>query len=184
MTVILRYKEYIEQNESIYLPDLPKLIDPTSSEIAAFISQLSSSSEYSNDGNDILKISKEVFKNLEKNITIVLLPIQFWQKPEETLKNKIGDELDYYALLCSIFIALGTVSSKVLIVNYADRNVMSVYLEYNNELILFQHNTEPKHFKSKALLLKYICGSIDEEVISYEFNDKIYRDITLPLSFS
>ncbi len=179
----MRYKDHIEQVESLYLPDLPKLINPDLEDIISLSSEIKSSFENFSQKN-IKEASINLFNNLEKRIKITSLPIQFWQTPSETLKNEIGDELDYYSLLCSSLIALGCVTSKIFILNSDGKNTIVVYYEHENEILLFKNNTEPKSFKNKDLFFKYLIENIKTETIAYEFNDKIYRDITLPLSSS
>lgn len=179
----MRYKDHIEQEESLYLPDLPKLISPDLNEVTSLASEIKSQFE-NFSSNNIKEASINLFNDLEKRIKIVSLPIQFWQKPSETLTNEIGDELDYYSLLCSSLIALGCFLSKVFILNTDGKNTMLVYYEHENEVVVFKHGTEPKIFKNKELFLKYLIENVETESIAYEFNDKIYRDIILPLSSS
>lgn len=81
ISVILRYKEYIEQSESIYLPDMPKLIDPDSSEIQSFISTIKNNFSNYTFKDNFLEAASIAFKKLEEQIYVVGLPIQFWQKP-------------------------------------------------------------------------------------------------------
>ena len=184
LSVIMRYKEHIEQSESIYLPDMPKLIEPYSEEILAFASAIKNEFENYNQKEDFHKAAERAFKKLEEEILVVQLPIQFWQTPSETLVNGICDILDYSSTLCSIFIALGCVSSKVVVINSDDSNKIMVYCENNNTFYLFEHMYEIKLFKDKELLLKYIIEKTAADATAYEFNDKLYRDLILPLSSS
>ena len=155
----MRYKEHIEQEESLYLPDLPKLINPDLDEIISLSSEIKSSVENFSQKN-LKAASFNLFNKLEKQIKVISLPIQFWQTPSETLKNEVGDELDYYSLLCSSLIALGCVLSKIFILNAEGKNTIVVYYEHENEVLMFKHETEPKTFKNKELFFKYLIENI------------------------
>ena len=184
LSVIMRYKEHIEQSESIYLPDMPKLIEPFSEEVSAFASAIKNEFENYTQKEDFPKAAEITFKKLEEDILVAQLPIQFWQTPSETLVNGICDILDYNATLCSIFIALGCVSSKVAVINFEDSNRIVVYCENNNTIYLFEHSYETKLFKDRELMLKYLIEKSTGDATAYEFNDKLYKDLILPLSSS
>ncbi|MEM0201442.1 MAG: hypothetical protein QXD23_03485 [Candidatus Micrarchaeaceae archaeon] len=159
---------------------MPKLITPDSDNIISFSSKIKNLFENYSQKNQ-KEASINLFNSLEAQIKVVSLPIQFWQTPSETLKNQIGDELDFCSLLCSSLIALGCVLSKVLILNSEDKNTMFVYYEQESEVIAFQYGLKPKTFKSKNLFFNYLIENINTETNAYEFNDKLYRDIILPL---
>lgn len=184
LSVLLRYKEHIEQSESIYLPDMPKLIEPFSEEVTAFSSSIKKEFENYTIKEDFYKAASTAFKKLEERILVVQLPMQFWQAPSEVLANGICDILDYSSMLCSILISLGCVSSKVAVINSEDNDRIVVYSENNGIFYLFEHNLEIKTFNNKELMLEYLLEKNKGEVTAYEFNDTLYRDLILPLSSS
>lgn len=178
----MRYKTYIEQSENLYLPDTPKLITPDSDEVFAFVISIKNEVEPYDFKSNFYEASIKVLEKLEAKISILQLPIQYWQTPSETLLNGIGDMLDYYSLLCSILISLGGVATKVLVLSIEDNSKVVVYSEdINNNVLLFEHSKEVKKFKNKELMFKYLIDKNNSDITAYEFNDKLYRDLTLPL---
>ncbi len=178
LSVLMRYKEYIEQSESIYLPDMPKLIEPESSEVRSFSLSIKNEFDPYSFKDDFFKAAQAAFQKLDKIVFVVQLPIQFWQTTSETLLNGVGDTLDYYSLFCSILIALGGVSSKVLVMTGDDKTTLSVYSETEMGILLFQRGEEIKNFKETKLMLEYLIEKNGNRSTAYEFNDKIYRDLS------
>ena len=86
----------------------------------------------------------------------------------------MGDVIDKNILLCSLLVALGNPSSKVLVV--IDGNMRSYnYFEFNGRHWLVDLSTGIKEFGSREAMLSSI--SIGEDSTVYEFNNQRYEDI-------
>ncbi|MEM0106825.1 MAG: hypothetical protein QXD11_02535 [Candidatus Micrarchaeaceae archaeon] len=175
LLILLRYKDYIEEKENISVAELPTLVTPKNAFVAKKANEIKSSiSNYIYELN-FNEAALKAFKFVCDEIEETVLPLQFWLTPEETLKFRMGDITDKSILLCSLFIALGNPSSKV-IVALGNKKIISIYYEFSNVLTLFdiQSKSMTVYASKEDLLAKLIA---DENVSAYEFNDQIYLDI-------
>ncbi len=177
LSIIMRYKDYIEEREGLYVADLPKLITPSDPAIVAVAKGITDSfPSYSYD-RDFLEAARLSYLYLLERITTLPLPVQFWQKPSETLENGAGDQFDKAVLLCSILISIGGASSKIIITITEGKRDFIVYSEYCGELI----TVDPERGVGKAFDRKDLISRLKikngAETSAYEFNDKMYSDI-------
>lgn len=178
LSVIMRYKDSIEENENLYIAELPKLILPQDASVVAVARNITSvfpAYEYENDFRNALKMAYEY---VSKEVAAVSLPIQFWQRPNETISNGAGDLFDKAVLLCSIMISLGAIPSKIIIAVKEDgeRNFL-VYTEYKGKILFVDIEQGVGELESKEGLLKKLNIGKDSEISAYEFNDKMYVDL-------
>ena len=177
LEMLMRYKDHIESEESVYVAELPKLITPDDSTVINLASKIKSSfSQYSYD-RDFYGAARMAYENIRDNIATISLPLQFWLSPSQTLKCEAGDVFDKATLLCSLLIALGNMSTKVIIAAKEQSRTFVVYCEYGSGLILFNLDFGISQAGSKQELLDSMNIGKDDELTAYEFNDKMYGDL-------
>ena len=116
------------------------------------------------------------FSFVKDNVEDVVLPLQFWLVPEETLVFMMGDVFDRNVLLCSLLVGLGNPSSKVLVTVNDETRKVFVYYELEGSAYLLDLGDGSKKFVGKDKLIASL--HIDENTTAYEFNDKAYRDLS------
>jgi hypothetical protein len=177
LTIIMRYKEYIEENENVYMAELPRLITPEDSPIVAAVEGIKSNfNPYSFEAN-IEAAEKEAYSYVVKNICSLEMPIQFWQLPRDAIMNGAGDAFDRACVLCSMLVCLGDLSSRILVMaNESERKVI-VYSEANSRITAFDFDHGIKTFKAFEEMKDYFALKSSNEPSIYEFNDKLFRNI-------
>ncbi len=177
LSIIMRYKEYIEECESLYIADLPKLITPSDPAVLAVSKGITDSFPSYSYERDFLEVARLSYLYLRDRITTLSIPVQFWQKPSETLENGAGDQFDKAVLLCSVLISVGAVSSKIIITITEGKRNFIIYSEYRGEII----TVDPERGLGKAFdrndLISMLNIKGDSETSAYEFNDRMYADI-------
>lgn len=177
LSIIMRYKEYIEEHEGLYVTELPKLVtpeDPSVISVAKIISNGIASYSYE---RDFLDAAQSAYQYVKEKIATVSLPIQFWQKPSEALGNGAGDSFDKAVLLCSLLISLGNVSTKIIMaVSDGERHFL-VYSEYNGRLMYIDVENGMSMAQDREELLAKLGINREQELTAYEFNDKMYTNI-------
>lgn len=175
--IITRYKNYIEENESLYVAELPKLVSPQDDAVLAQVGKIKGNFSSYNYDEDFYSAVKLAYDYMGREIMTVSLPIQFWQRPGETISNGAGDLFDKAVLLCSMLIALGCVSSKIVIAIRDGRRDFLVYSEFKDRLIVVDLENGISEAENRDELLNRLNVK-EGEVSAYEFNDKMYIDIT------
>ncbi len=175
LLIIERYKDYIEQKESLSVAELPTLITPNNELVKKKVDEVRTSfGTYTYDSN-FYKASVDSFHFVRDEIERVVLPLQFWLTPEETLSFGMGDEMDKNILLCSMLIALGNPSAKVLIhIRDSSRKTL-VYYEFQGKVYVLDPEDDVKSFENAQEMLDSM--QIGEDSTVYEFNDRTYKDI-------
>ncbi len=174
LTIISRYSEYIEEHENLSVAELPTLITPKNGAIITKADEIKSHFGAYKYDKDFNNASIKAFDFVKENVTEVVLPLQFWLVPEETLAFMMGDAFDRNVLLCTMLIALGNPSAKVLVAMKGDSRKIFVYYEHQG-FVLFDINDGTKQFKTKEELLESL--RIGDETTAYEFNDNVYTNI-------
>jgi len=174
LRIINRYNSYIGEDESISVAELPRLVTPKDQEVSKKAKEIMESFEQYSYDKDFYSASIMAYEFVKKNIEPIVLPVEFWLEPSETLEFGAGEKLDRYTLLCSLLIALGNPSAKILITEKNERLNPILYYEFNG-IYMLDFATEIKKFESKNELLSHI--GMDDDTIAYEFNDKMYLDI-------
>lgn len=176
LEIIMRYRDYIEEKEGLYVAELPKLITPENDSVALVAKGIKERFAVYNYSDNFVEAATHAYEYVN-GIDHISLPIQFWLKPAETIKYGAGDVFDRAALLCSLLIALGEQSAKVVIsVGESDR-AFGVYFERNGRYTLMELGKETRHFQSIDEMVKALGVGKSDEITAYEFNDKMYRDI-------
>jgi hypothetical protein len=177
LSIIERYKDYIEEKESLSVAELPTMITPKEPLIVKKAEEIKASfSLYTYDLN-FMEAANKAFNFVKEQIEEMVLPLQFWLSPKETLSFMMGDAVDRSLLLCSLLIALGNASAKVLMI-MADEKERKVFVhcEFNERLYLFNMEDKIEEFGTPEEMIMY--AEINENATAYEFNDHAYYDIT------
>jgi len=176
LAIILRYKDYIEEKENLNVAELPKLILPADESIITVSNRIKNAfSDYS-FGKDYINAAKLAYEYVKNEISTVSLPIEFWLTPTDTIKSGAGDIFDQATLLCSMLIALGNVTAKVITVIKPNERRFIVYSEFGGKIVAFDMDKGFGGFDSLEKLLEGLSLN-GEDVTAYEFNDKMYNDL-------
>ncbi len=175
LSVIMRYRDYIEENENLYVAELPGLVTPEDDAVVSFAEGIKGSS-YSYD-TDFASAAVSARRYVD-SLSTISLPIQFWQRTSETMRNAAGDAFDKAVLLCSILIALGNTSSRVLVLTREAERSIAVYFEHAGLTTYIDIEKGIRVFDSKESMLREAMGRTGSESTAYEFNDRMYADIT------
>ncbi len=174
--IISRYKDYISNDESISVAELPRLVTPKNPEIVKKAKEILSGFDPFDFDKNFYDASVLAYDFVKNNITSIVLPIEFWLEPSETLEFGTGEEIDRYTLLCSMLVAMGNPSSKILIVVKNEKVKATLYYELAGSVYLMDFNTGITKLESRESLLERY--NIDDDTTAYEFNDKMYLDIS------
>lgn len=175
LLILMRYKEYIEEKENISVAELPTLMTAKDSLVIKKATELKGEA-----GNYIYELNFneagiKAFNFVNNEIEEINLPLQFWLTPAETLRFGMGDITDKSILLCSLLIALGNPSAKVIVVLNSNKSV-AVYCNFSNSYTLFDLQKKAiMVYQTRDELLASI--GITEDASAYEFNDQLYQDI-------
>lgn len=177
LEIIMRYKEYIEERETLHVAELPTLVTPSDEAVISRVKNIKAMFASYNYDVDFPEAAKEAAWYVGKRIIAASLPIQFWLKPRQTIELEAGDAFDKAVLLCSILIGLGNVSSKIVTVMGGEGRRLAVYCEFKDRLLLFDTEGGSSEFGTKDELLSGLGMGKSEDITAYEFNDKMYNDL-------
>ncbi len=175
LAIIQRYKEYIEDEESLSVAELPTLVTPESEKVADKAAEIMGDFDHYSYEVDFYEASIKALEFVKDSIKDAVLPLQFWLTPTDTLTFRMGDSVDKCMLLCSLLIKMGNPSAKVLMKMYDSTRTVFTYYEHSGRVYLLDLKDSVKEFESREQLLGSL--SINEDVTAYEFNDKMYVDI-------
>ncbi len=175
LAIISRYKDYIEEKESISVAELPTLVTPNNNAVKGKVDEIKRSFEKYDYDKDFYEASLKAFEFVKEKIDSVVLPLQFWLTPEETLVFLVGDAFDKNILLCSLIIGLGNPSSKVMVVMKSDSKRIFVTYGYNAKFYLLDLNDGVREFSNRDEIMNILKEG--EEITAYEFNDRTYIDL-------
>ncbi|MCL5117513.1 MAG: hypothetical protein M1124_01635 [Candidatus Marsarchaeota archaeon] len=175
VSIILRYKDYIEEKERISVAELPRFVIPKNTRIQQKVEEFKSNFENYVYEKDFYYASLIAYDFVKNKISEINLPIEFWFYPNEILEFLIGDIIDKNILLCSLLIALGNPSAKVFTVINNSKQDIFTYYEFNGRVYKMDIKDEVLSFESKEKMLQTVL--INNETTAYEFNNHVYNDI-------
>lgn len=175
ISIILRYKEYIEEKEHISVAELPRFVTPKNTKIQEKVTNFKSTFGTYIYERDFYYASLLGYDFIKKEIDDINLPLEFWFYPNEILEFKIGDIMDKNILLCSLLIGLGNPSTKVFAIINNNKQDIFTYYEFNEKIYKFDIKNDISVFESKEKMISDLL--INENTIAYEFNNQIYNDI-------
>jgi hypothetical protein len=175
LAIISRYQDYIEEREHISVAELPTLVTPMNELVVKKVEEIKNAFGNYAYTSHFYEASINAFYFVKDQIVDVAMPIQFWMTPEETISFGIGDVLDRNILLCSLLIALGNPSAKTLV--YIKESIRRVftYYEFEGKAYMLNFLDGFKKYENREALIEAL--NLDDEAVSYEFNDKMYINI-------
>jgi hypothetical protein len=177
LEIIMRYKDEIEKGETVYVADLPKLVTPGDEAVTTVVKNIMSSYPAYDFEENFLAAAQQAQEYVKDKIATVSSPIQFWLKPNQVISLQAGDSFDKAILLCSMLIALGNPSTKIITSIKDNERKHLIYFEYQNELLCIDLEKGMDKVNSKEELFKRIGVNKETEMIAYEFNDKMYNNL-------
>jgi hypothetical protein len=176
LAIISRYKEYIQEKESLSVAELPVLVTPKNEAVAKKVTEIKGCFDPYSYEKDFYPACTNAFGFVKDDIAKIVLPLEFWLSPEETLTFMMGDMMDKNILLCSLFVALGNPSAKVLVRIRDETFKAFVYFEFDEKFYAFDIDDGTKEFQNKEAMIATL--NIDDETTVYEFNNQTYLDIS------
>lgn len=177
LEIIMRYKEQIEDKEGLYPADLPKLVTPENDNVVLLAKEIQNNFPAYNYDENFPEAAKLAYAYVKDKIMSISLPVQFWLKPEQTIMYCAGDIFDKAVLLCSLLIAMGNFSSRIVVAAKDTDRTFVVYSEFKGKLTAMDLDNGVRDYGSLDELLKELKVDNDDDTTAYEFNDKMYRDI-------
>lgn len=175
LAIISRYKDYIEEKESVSVSELPTLVTPKDDAVLKKVAEIQAGFGSYAYEKDFHSAAEKAYSFVKGEIDSAVLPLEFWLSPRDTLGCMMGDTIDKNILLCSMLIALGNPSAKVLI-NMKDEKVSSVvYFEFGPDIHMFDVESGQREFRSKDEMLAAL--GVREDSSAYEFNNQRYLDL-------
>ncbi len=175
--IIERYRELIEAGESKSIPELRSLVKPQSSAVIELRDKLTREFKPYDYERDFLAASQKSFEFVKDEIKNEHVNIEFWLSPRDILELSAADEMDKAILLCSLLIALGNRSAKVVVETKGGLKHAFVMFSFGSRYYLFDPVHDINLAGSKEILEAQISTEKDEEnKIVYEFNDTEYNE--------
>lgn len=177
LEIIMRYKDHIEEKETLYVAELPKLVTPTDESVTNLARNLTKSFPSYSYENDFRTAALEAQKYVKDSISQINLPIQFWLRPSQTISLEAGDVFDKAVLLCSLLAAMGNASSKIITAIKEGDQKFAVYCEYKDRILFLEIDGAVADFNNKEEVLARLGIGKDPDITAYEFNDKMYSNL-------
>lgn len=175
--IIERYRELIEAGESKSIPELRSLVKPQSSAIQEVKEKLLREFKEYDYERDFPAAAQKAFEFVRDEIKTEHIPIEFWLTPKDVLEMRVADEMDKAIFLCSLLIALGNKTAKVVVEMKGGFKHAFVMFSFSNRFYLFDPVHNINLAGSKEILEAQISSGKDEEnKIVYEFNDVEYNE--------
>ena len=78
LEIIMRYRDYIEEKETLYMADLPTLVTPAEESVLSKVKDIKSMFARYNYEEDFRSAAKEAQWHVRDKIVTISLPVQFW----------------------------------------------------------------------------------------------------------
>jgi|GEM_PF-835225 len=182
LSIISKYKDYIEEKEQKSINDLPSLITPQNDFVLSKADSIKSNFLPYDYEKNFYDASTIAFDFIQKNIDNVIMPVRYWLTPEETLLFKMGDIFDKNTLLVSLLIALGNYSSKVVLIVDNSKEETFSYCSYQNQILFFDFKKKKYKYKNINKALDSLNMKLDENAMIYEFNNLGVSTINYPVN--
>jgi len=179
LEIVMRYRDYIEERETLHAAELPTLVTPRDPAVVAKAEGIKRMFNSYNYDLDFPEAAKEAEFYVRSKISEANLPLQFWLRPSQAIELEVGDVFDKAVLLCSLLIGLGNASSRIIArVKDGETRRLAVSYEFNNRVFVFEMSEGSlKEFPTRAEMLGSL-GINEEGVDAYEFNDLMYDSLT------
>ncbi len=178
LEIIMRYRDYIEERETLHAAQLPTLVTPKDPSVVAKAEGIKRMFNSYNYTSDFIEAAKEAEFYVRSKIAETSLPLQFWLRPSQTMELEAGDAFDKAVLLCSLLIGLGNASSKIIVREKDGNCRLAVGYEFDGKAFLFEmEDGSLREFPDRAGMLSGL-GISEGGVDAYEFNDLMYDSLT------
>lgn len=175
--IIERYRDLIEAGESKSIPELRSLVRPQSSSVLELKDRLTREFKPYDYEKDFLTTAQKAYEFVKDEIKTEHVSIEFWLSPKDILELKAADEMDKAILLCSLLIALGNKSAKVVVEMKGGLKHAFVMFNFGNRYYLFDPVHDVNLAGNKEILEAQISTERDDEnKMVYEFNDTEYNE--------
>lgn len=175
LAIISRYKDYIEEREELSVADLPTLVQPNGALVAKKAGEIRALFPHYSYDRDFLGAAEKAFEFVKGQVEDVVLPIQFWLTPEETLDFMMGDQMDKNILLCSLLISIGNPTATVLVVKSESARSVYTYFEFGGRIHLAGMPDGTKEYASISEMIRALA--MPAGATAYSFNNQSYSDI-------
>lgn len=175
LAIIDRYKAHIEEHEGLSIAELPQLVTVKNDKVAAKAQEITVTFTAYDYDRDFRDAGTKAFNFVKDEIDEVVLPVQFWLLPEETLTFMMGDLMDKNILLCALIVKLGNPSAKVFVKIKGSQRESFVYYEFGGRLYVLDVGSGTKEFDGMESMLASL--NIDDDTMAYEFNNQSYADV-------
>lgn len=180
--ILDKYKELINEQERKTISQIKATVNPNDLTIKSIISKHKPVGyEYN---KDYIETLRKTYSFLKSEIEVVKTDIKvlYWLDAVSILKNKIADEQDVSALLCSAMQGLNDQEAMVYVVLLEDDNTHAfVKTKYKNQFYVFDL-TQKGPFEmftntdEKKLLEDYKFNGLKIKKIIYRYNQNNYID--------
>lgn len=177
LEIIMRYKDTIEKGEKLYVAELPKLITPEDEAVVSLVKSITSAFPSYSSEADFYDAVRQAHKYVKDSITTVTPPMEFWLKPAQAVEIEAGDIFDKAVLLCSMMIAMGNVTTKIMAVVSEDKKRFTVYCEFKGKILSVDVENDISEFQNREELMANMGVRANADITAYEFNDKMYNDL-------
>lgn len=178
LEIIMRYHDLIDEKENIYVAELPRLVMPKDTAVVALAGEITSGFGQYDYDRDFSEAARKACAYVRNRIENVTLPVQFWLIPGQTIEIGAGDDFDKATLLCSMLVALGNLSSKIIITVDDSKKTTGIYFDRAGGVTYVDVvKGTMEELGSRAELLSKLGIKEGSEVTAYEFNDKMYSDL-------
>jgi hypothetical protein len=177
LEMIMRYKEDIEQGETLYVAELPRLVTPQDEAVVTAVNKIKSAFPNYNYDQNFYDAALKAHKYVREAVATVSPPIQFWLKPSQVVNLGVGDIFDKAVLLCSMVIGLGNFSTKIISAIRENTKKHIVYCEFKEKLLTMDLEDGVGEVQNKDALLAQMRIERGVEMTAYEFNDRMYNNL-------
>jgi hypothetical protein len=178
LEILMRYKDEIEKGETLYVAELPKLITPQDETVLGEVNKIKNAFQAYSFEENFEEAARQAHRYVKESIVTLSPPIQVWLKPSEVVSIGAGDTFDKAVLLCTMLIALGNISTNIITAIKDEKKKYVIYLEFKEKRFAIEIENGMREVKSKEDLLLEMGVHDEGEITAYEFNDKMYNDLS------
>lgn len=180
--ILSKYKDLINEKERKTIAQIKATVDPNDLTIKGIVSKYKPIGyEYS---KDYLETLRKIYSFLKTEIDVVKtnIKILYWLDSTSVLKNKIADDQDASALLCSIMQTLSDPEAMIYVVLLEDDNTHSfIKTKYKNTFYIFDLTQKGPfemfvNIDEKKLIEDYNFNGLKIKKIIYRYNQNNYID--------
>ena len=167
--IVERYKKFIEDGETKSVSELKSLVKPLDAAVTEVKIQIEDQFHpYAYESNFLLATQKAM--DIVFSWKKIKMPVSFWMSFEDMVRLKAADDLDRAIFLCSVFRALGSDSSNVLISKDKSAWASFVFAE-KTYVVNIAERTMSAYPRGSEGLTQFLYSA------AYSFNDRECEDL-------